>query len=87
MQFRGFALPRNGGTPRGAETAPRSNHKFPGYRPRKFTVCFAPLLPEFSDHQVFRFLRKTAQGSAFGIRKLLKKFDQNFHVRSLLNSS
>ena len=34
-----------GGTPRGAETAPRSNHKFPGYRPRKFTVCFAPFEP------------------------------------------
>ena len=43
------------------------------------TVSSPP--PELWDHQVFRFLRKTAKGSAFGIRKLLKKFDQNFHVR------
>ena len=51
----------SGGTPRGAVAAPRSNHKFPGYRPRKFTVCFAPLLPAFLDHQAFRALRSAAK--------------------------
>ena len=41
-------------------------------------IVWAPLL-SFLTAKVFRVLRDAAKGSAFGIRKLLKKLEQNFY--------
>ena len=39
--------------------------------------CFSTLL-RFEEHKVFRRLRTATKGSAFGIRKPLKRLDLNF---------
>ena len=41
-------------------------------------IVSAPFL-SFLAAKVFRVLRDAAKGSAFGIRKLLKKLEQNFY--------
>ena len=41
-------------------------------------IVWPPLL-SFLTAKVFRVLRDAAKGSAFGIRKLLKKLEQNFY--------